>query len=102
MKTIVDLVEGVGGEVHGRTIDDEEVSVDKDSVIDSIEDCIAEGLTRVVLVNGMSSKGEGVAIQVGKECDVQTNVEPMSRENVDSAVDWAEDLFGREICREKS
>ncbi len=97
MKAIGDLVEGVGREVHGRAVDDEVVAVDKDSVIEGVEDCVAEGLTSVVLVDGVSSKREDVSIQVGKEGHVETNLEPMGRENVDSLVDWAEHLLRREI-----
>jgi len=92
-----DLVEGVGSEVDSSAVDDEVVAIHQDAVVERAEDGVAKCFARVVLVDGGRREGEGLAAKVGEEGDVDANVEPVSREDVDALANRTEHLRRRKI-----
>lgn len=91
-KAIVDVVKGVRREVHRGTVENEEVAVNKDTVVQGLEHGIAESFSSVGLRDGVSGKRELGAEEVREEGDVQVRFEPMSTHDELALADRAHNL----------
>jgi hypothetical protein len=99
LETLENLVKGVSGEVNGGAVKNKEVTVDQVSVVQGIENGIAESLARVVLADGVAGEGELRSRQIREEGDVKFDIEPVTGDDVNAIANRASDPPGCEIYK---
>ncbi len=96
-KTLIDLVKGISSEVHRRAVNDEVVAVLENMVLEGVKDSIAESIRGVIFEYRSGGERKAIPAQVREEGDMDANVQPVSREDMDSSTDRSENFGRRKI-----